>query len=37
MSYFCVGFSFRIKGLRRYFLQVLLQDLTKFNGMAEEQ
>jgi len=32
-----VGFSFRIKGLRRYFLQVPLQDLTFFRIMAEEQ
>jgi len=37
MAHVCTDFSFRIKGLRRYFLQVVLQDLTKFNGMAEEQ
>jgi hypothetical protein len=37
MAHVCAGFSFVIKGLRRYFFEVAIQDLTIFGIMAEEQ
>ena len=37
MSHVCAGFSFVINGLRSYFFEVVIQDLTKNYRMVEEQ